>query len=106
VTEVALVPACPYVPILAAFRDGPHALEAWCGLCRRWHRHGPDPGHRLAHCDRERCGHFRLPQPVPHWTAYFLTLEHPDADIEPRWRRPKIKEPLGWRVNHVVRRHT
>ncbi len=105
-SELVLIPAGPYVPILAAFRDGPDSLEAWCAFCRRWHVHGHVPGHRQAHCDREGCGYFSHPRPVPHWTAYFLTLEHPDAAIEPRWRRPKLKEPLGWRIHHVGRRQT
>jgi hypothetical protein len=22
----------------------------WCGHCKSWHTHSPEPGHRVAHC--------------------------------------------------------
>jgi hypothetical protein len=104
-SELVLIPTGPYVPILAAYKDGPNSVVAWCGLCKRWHNHGFPAGYTASHCDHERRGHFSFPRPVPRWDAYWLTFEHPYADIEQPSKRPKL-EPLGWRIPHVARRQT
>jgi len=40
-------------PKLAALPrdDLDFGLQVWCQYCERWHRHGEDYGHRVAHCD-------------------------------------------------------
>ena len=34
------LPACPTE----------HGWRVWCCYCKRWHQHGAQPGHRVAHC--------------------------------------------------------
>jgi hypothetical protein len=95
---VLVPPPQVYVPILAAFRDAPRCWHVWCPLCRRWHTHAAHSGHREAHCDRERRGYHRLPQPVAHWAyGYVLSDDHPHAHITRVALRPKLP-PLGWEL--------
>ena len=45
-------PADPdvYIPVIDCERHGTR-WRFWCGYCRRYHYHSPEPGHRVAHCD-------------------------------------------------------
>jgi hypothetical protein len=38
------------IPVLPAIDTGQH-FKVWCRHCRRWHWHGREEGHRVAHCD-------------------------------------------------------
>ncbi|WP_224771486.1 hypothetical protein [Metabacillus idriensis] len=38
-------------PVLQAFeRDKDGMLSAWCPFCARFHHHGKEEGHKVAHC--------------------------------------------------------
>ena len=43
----------PTLKAEAVVVDGRELWRVWCGHCRDWHYHGPAPGHRVAHCERE-----------------------------------------------------
>jgi hypothetical protein len=36
-------------PVLRAYDTG-LSYVVWCAPCRRWHYHGREDGHRVAHC--------------------------------------------------------
>jgi hypothetical protein len=52
-------------PVLPAYPT-PHGWKVWCNYCRRWHQHGAQPGHRVAHC--------RVPSSPYRTTGYILKL--------------------------------
>ena len=37
------------IPTLSGKRI-PGGFKVFCDYCRRWHHHGGEPGHRVAHC--------------------------------------------------------
>ena len=39
----------PSPPVLPAYPTE-HGWRVWCRYCHRWHQHGAQPGHRVAHC--------------------------------------------------------
>ena len=93
-----------FLPILAAFPDGPHAQswEIWCEPCAVWHTHGPDAGWRSAHCvDYANRPRQRNQPQQPPWTQYYISDNHPYARIQRQRDRPKL-EPLGWLLTGSV----
>lgn len=51
VDEDRLVPACRHIPALLAEPSGREGeVKVWCRYCKRWHLHGAELRHRVAHC--------------------------------------------------------
>jgi len=56
-----------HLPVLLAVEDDRGFLKAWCPFCRKYHYHGKNEGHRVAHC--------KDPNSPFHKTGYVLKIE-------------------------------
>ena len=68
-------------PVLSAYEarfKGVTRWLVWCKHCREWHSHGPEPGHREAHCSDRGS---------PYWKAGY------NLAFAGKWRdRPRTRD--------------
>lgn len=60
-------------PLLQAELTDGGLWRVWCKYCERYHHHGPQPGHRLAHC-----------APATPYTVTGYTLVNPNRITDSR----------------------
>ena len=60
----------------------------WCRYCRRWHFHGRENGHRVAHCHRPES-----PYRFDGYILHCIGTATPAVLHAVAWRRPKGGTP-------------